>query len=198
MKTKICIIRHGQTNQNKLKKIQGRKDFPLNDFGIYQAKEAAKYLKLTNAKFDIIYSSPLSRAYDTANIIKNELNLDCSIIKNNDFIERDFGVSEGLDVNEQNFIKILDDSYENLEKSFEIQSRVYNGLLKILKNNENNYRSILVVCHSHTIKALLTKLDSNRTFMDPLVNCSINYFEYENEELKIIETNIDPLKNANH
>lgn len=196
MKTKICIIRHGQTDQNKLKKIQGRKDFPLNDYGKFQALQAGKYLKSINAKFDIIFSSPLSRAYDTAKIIKNQLSLDCEIIKNPDFIERDFGVSEGLDVNEENFVKILDDSYENLEKSFEIQNRVYNGLLKVLRNN-TNYQSILIVCHSHTIKALLTKLDSKRTFMDPLVNCSINYFEYNNDKINIIETNIDPLKNAN-
>ena len=196
MKKTICFIRHGQTDQNKLKKIQGRKDNPLNDFGRYQAKEAAKYLKNTNQQFDVIYSSPLSRAFETANIIKDYLKLDCEIFKDPAFIERDFGESEGLDVNEKNFVKVLDDSYKNLEKSYEIQNRVYNGLLNVIKNNPNK-QSILIVCHSHTIKALLTKLDNKRTFMDPLCNCAINYFTYESNEVKIDTVNIDPLKNAN-
>lgn len=196
MKKTICLIRHGQTDQNKLKKIQGRKDFPLNDFGRFQAEQAALYLKKSKAHFDIIYSSPLSRAVDTANIIKNGLELDIEIIKDAAFIERDFGESEGLDVNKENFVRVLDDSYEGLEKSYEIQNRVYNGLLKVLRENEDK-ESFLIVCHSHTIKALLTKLDKNRTFMDPLCNCAINYFIYENNEVKIDKINIDPLENAN-
>lgn len=196
MKKTICFIRHGETDQNKMKKIQGRTDFLLNDFGRFQAHQAALYLKETNAHFDVIYSSPLTRAFETATIIKNELSLDIDIIKNPDFIERDFGESEGLDVNKENFVRVLDDSYKGLEKSYEIQNRVYNGLLKVIEENPNN-DSILIVCHSHTIKALLTKLDKNRTFMDPLCNCAINYFVYENKQVNIKEVNINPLKNAN-
>lgn len=191
-KITFYFIRHGETDQNKAKKIQGRHDFPLNDTGRAQALAAGEYLKKNNCEFDIIYSSPLSRAFETANIISNTINYKGEIIKEFSFIERDFGVAEGLPVSKESFIKVLDDSYENMEKSYEIQKRVYNYVQYIIRNT--NYKKILVVAHSHTIKALLTYLDKNRTFYDSMVNCAVNTFIYENNQLKIDQVNIDPFK----
>ncbi len=63
----IYLIRHGQTELNHLKLIQGRSDHPLNEKGIAQARVAAE--KLNAVSFDAVYSSPLIRAVQTAKIV---------------------------------------------------------------------------------------------------------------------------------
>lgn len=194
MKTTICFIRHGQTDVNKSKKIQGRKDYPLNSKGKEQAELTGKYLNIHDNKWDYIYSSPLSRAYETANIIKNIINFKGEVIKNEDFIERDFGMAEDQPITDEIFKYILNDEIDNLEKSYQIQERVSKGVLKLHKKHPG--KRILIVAHSHTIKGLLTYLDKNRTFTDPLFNCSMSYF-YVNDDNKIIidKVNINPDNN---
>lgn len=194
MKTTICFIRHGQTDVNKSKKIQGRKDYPLNSKGKEQAELTGKYLNIHDNKWDYIYSSPLSRAYETANIIKNIINFKDEVIKNEDFIERDFGIAEDQPITDEIFKYILNDEIDNLEKSYQIQERVSQGVLKLHKKHPG--KRILIVAHSHTIKGLLTYLDKNRTFTDPLFNCSMSYF-YVNDDNKIIidKVNINPDNN---
>ena len=84
----IYIIRHGQTNWNLEGRYAGRIDIPLNDKGIEQAKKIREELK--NIKFDKVFSSPLERAYKTAQII-----CDNEIIKDDRIIERSNGELEG-------------------------------------------------------------------------------------------------------
>lgn len=67
MKRDFYFFRHGETDYNVEKRVQGWLDIPLNNNGIAQAHELAK--KLLNVKFDCIYSSPLSRALKTAEIV---------------------------------------------------------------------------------------------------------------------------------
>lgn len=191
MNTTICFIRHGQTNVNKSKRIQGRKDYQLNDLGREQAKLTGEYLKKNDSNWDYIISSPLSRAFETANIIKNIIEFKDDVIKNVDFIERDFGKAEDQPITEEIFKYILNDTVEGLEKSFELQKRVSDGVLKLHKLYPG--KKILIVAHSHTIKGLLTSFDKNRTFTDPLFNCSMSYFTInENDEIIINKVNINP------
>ncbi len=73
MGVKLFLIRHGQTLWNEEGRYQGDHDIGLTRLGIRQAKLAAKYLSRVN--FSNIYSSPLKRAIDTANIIGRARNL---------------------------------------------------------------------------------------------------------------------------
>ncbi len=191
MKTTICFIRHGQTEINQLRKIQGRKDYPLNDVGRRQAHMTGAYLKMEDPSWDIIYSSPLSRAYETATIIKTELNLTVPIVKDEHFIEREFGDAEGCPVCKEVFQKIQENKILNMETNQEIQKRVLQGVFGV---SHKEHRKILIVAHSHTIKALLTYLDSTRTFQDFIDNCSMNYFTIEDKHIHIEQTNITPNK----
>ena len=65
--TKLCLVRHGETDWNSLGILQGRKDIPLNDTGILQAEECRELLKSTN--WDVFITSPLKRTMETAEII---------------------------------------------------------------------------------------------------------------------------------
>ena len=65
----IYIIRHGQTEKNKAKVLQGRSDVPLNDAGRQQAAEVRERFEREGISFDKIYTSPLVRAVETAQIV---------------------------------------------------------------------------------------------------------------------------------
>ena len=84
---KLWLVRHGQTDLNKAKRMQGRSDIPLNETGLLQAREAAA--KTEGICFDEVYASPLSRAVETAAIIshseKERIRIDERLI------EADFG-----------------------------------------------------------------------------------------------------------
>ena len=88
---KLYLVRHGETDWNKQKRIQGQVDIPLNAFGRSLAKKTAEGLK--SIPFDVCYSSPLGRAEETARLILNER--DVPIITDNRIMEMAFGEYEG-------------------------------------------------------------------------------------------------------
>jgi len=91
----IFVTRHGQTDWNVLEKIQGQTDIELNDVGKQQAEETSKLIK--NENINLIITSPLKRAKETAQIINKNFNV--TIIEDNRLMERKFGQNEGLTKN---------------------------------------------------------------------------------------------------
>ena len=90
----IYIVRHGQTARNKAKLLQGRSDIPLNESGIVQAEAAAEWFQNQENRVDVVYSSPLKRAVETAKIIAPNVPL---LIEDR-LIEMDYGPYEGMDL----------------------------------------------------------------------------------------------------
>lgn len=88
---KLYVVRHGETLWNAQMRVQGRSDIDLNDYGILLAEKTADAIK--NLRIDRMYSSPLIRAYHTAEIIKGDRNLE--IIKDDRLKEICFGECEG-------------------------------------------------------------------------------------------------------
>ena len=88
----IYIIRHGQTEMNQAHALQGRSDQPLNENGIRQAQDAAK--GFSGLCFDRVYSSPLGRAIQTAEIVAPGV----PIVVDDRLIEMDYGPYEGVDL----------------------------------------------------------------------------------------------------
>ena len=186
MVTTICFVRHGQTNINHLRMIQGRKDHLLNDTGRLQAKETGIFLKETNEFFDYIYCSPLSRAYETACIIKDILGYDGEVIKDESFIERDFGDADGKPITDEIFKYIINDDINNLEKSYEIQKRVSNGVFKL--HNLHKGKRILIVAHggiSIPVKCYFEGIPNAETLL-PLClgNCEVAKYSYREFDLE--------------
>ncbi len=160
MGVKIFLIRHGQTLWNEEGRYQGKKDIELNEVGIRQAGLAAKYL--SKVKLAKIYTSPLKRALETANILNKKRGMD--IIIRDDLAEISFGKWEGLKFQSlhkkyfDDYNKWLEDPYKNAptggESFGELSKRTIAGIEKILGENEDG-SSIAVVAHGGVILSLL-------------------------------------------
>lgn len=149
--TVICLVRHGETDWNNQRKIQGRKDIPLNEMGSLQAKDCQNYL----SKFDwnVIVTSPLQRAKQTAEIINEELQLPIVVME--EFIERDYGEIEGLTIEER--LKYFPNSECPSQEKFEVvRERVMSGINRLHELYKN--QNIIVVAHGGVIKVLLNSL----------------------------------------
>ncbi|NMM65797.1 histidine phosphatase family protein [Clostridium sp. P21] len=192
---KIYITRHGETEWNKEFRMQGWKNSNLTEEGIENAKKLGKYLK--DLEFDLIYTSPLKRAVDTAKYIRGEKNT--KIVINEDFKEMNFGLWEGMTANE--LINRYPKEYENflqrpqLFKSFggenfeEFVQRVKRGLYSIIENN-NTCDNVLVVAHAVVIKAV-SKIVKGYGIEDiwslPYINgTSITILEVEGNNIRIL------------
>ena len=91
---KIYLTRHGQDRDNLNGLLNGQRDEPLTDLGIFQAKDLAQKILQIGLRFDKIYSSPLQRAFKTGKIIAESQGIaKPEVIKN--LIERNFGEMTG-------------------------------------------------------------------------------------------------------
>lgn len=90
----LYIVRHGQTELNNAHALQGRSDHPLNETGIRQAQEAARQIAERGIRFARVYSSPLKRAIQTAQIMAP----DVPLVIDERLIEMDYGPYEGSDL----------------------------------------------------------------------------------------------------
>ena len=91
--TTFALVRHGQTDWNAQRRLQGSTDIPLNDVGRGQARDAVDVL--SGYEWDVIVSSPLSRAAETADLIADGLGLGVAR-RVPELAERSFGPAEGL------------------------------------------------------------------------------------------------------
>lgn len=141
----LYIVRHGETNWNFKKLIQGQEDIPLNELGVKQALEVSN--KLKDISIDLIVCSPLIRARKTAEII-NDRNI--PVIYKDDLMERNFGNIGGksIDVFDNydfwNYEK--NESSENVESIQDFFKRIY----KVLDEIKLKYKDkdVLIVAHA--------------------------------------------------
>ncbi|MGP4042444.1 histidine phosphatase family protein [Gracilibacillus sp. D59] len=175
--TSICFVRHGETDWNALGKIQGQTDIPLNNNGRSQADECGRYLQ--DSEWDLMITSPLLRAKETATIINKYLDLPLTEME--DFCERGFGDAEGMTVTER--LQVFPDGIYPNQESFEaLTERLVEGIRKIHKLHKG--KKVLLVAHGAVINAILThfsdgKIGSGKT---KLVNGCINHIEWLEEE----------------
>ncbi|SKA84416.1 probable phosphoglycerate mutase [Agreia bicolorata] len=92
--TELVLVRHGETDWNLGRRIQGRTDIPMNDTGRAQAEAAAE--RLADEEWHAIVTSPLDRARETARIIAERLGLG-ELQVDDRLVERAYGEAEGMD-----------------------------------------------------------------------------------------------------
>lgn len=92
----IYLVRHGRTASNQIRLLSGRKDVPLDETGIRQAKELREKFIREGVRFAKAYSSPLSRAVQTARIVSGGVS--CAVDER--LIEMDFGPYEGMNLDD--------------------------------------------------------------------------------------------------
>jgi broad specificity phosphatase PhoE len=161
--TTFYIVRHGQTDWNAKKIIQGQLDIPLNETGEKQAKEVAE--KFKKLKFDLAFSSDLMRAKRTAEIIGLEHKL--AIETTNSLRERAFGEMEGkpskvffafrdllIALNHEERFKKK--AYENFESDEEVTTRTITFLRETAVANPG--KNVLVATHGGVLRMILLHL----------------------------------------
>lgn len=184
-KTMIYLVRHGETDWNLERIMQGKTDVKLNKSGRQQAHLIAKTLK--NTHFDALYTSPLIRTFETAEAINKFHHM--PIVKDVDLQERNFGILEGKTYDEVNrfhpaliFSQIW--NYPNFRPP---EGESANDVLKRAKRFTNKIRQdhqgqvIIVVTHGDVLRSIIGSFMNihPKHFLDTYVS---------NSGLTIIET----------
>lgn len=139
----IYFVRHGQTEYNLKKLYMGSLDIPLNPTGVSQAEKFAIIARDLN--IDLIVSSDLIRAKETAQIISNYIKK--PIVYNNLLRERSLGKLEGRPKENNIDINMFD-----IENYYAFKQRIHLSLFFI--DGIVDHRNILIVSHSHVFKAI--------------------------------------------
>ena len=158
----IWITRHGQTDYNKARIMQGRHDIPLNKTGIRQAENARKLIK--NISFDAVYSSPLIRAVSTAAILGGIPESD--VIKDERIIETNFGKYEARNYNKLGPTMTLFWTFPELfsppEGVESIPSMIRRSRDFMCELESKDYKNVLIVCHGGIIRVLCGYLEDRK------------------------------------
>ncbi|MDO9629582.1 MAG: histidine phosphatase family protein [Acholeplasmataceae bacterium] len=183
----LAMVRHGQTSYNADGLVQGRINIPLNETGKSQAKLLGETLRAQNESFDLIAASPLSRALETAFIISKQLKMNRPIYVDHQFVERDFYHLDGTPVETaMPFVRIENYRFEGYEHDQMMISRISKAVKNLRKIHGD--QKILLVAHSHVIKALLRYIDpSLYTFADLIRHADIVYFEITDKTIKVLK-----------
>ncbi|WP_214747066.1 histidine phosphatase family protein [Exiguobacterium sp. s189] len=187
--TELCLVRHGQTDWNRLEIIQGREDNPLNALGHQQAEESAAFL--SQETWDLIVSSPLTRAVHTAQAIATACGIEHDAIRLDErFIEREFGAASGQPVKGIYEAVQADDERRvpGLESEDEMRARVLEGMEHLVEMYPG--KRIIVVCHSHAIKAALSAIDDTYTFRHAMRNACSNYIIHQHGQFEVKAINV--------
>ncbi len=153
--TILTLVRHGETDWNAQRRMQGRTDIPLNARGREQAALVAKRLEGTH--WDGIVSSPLIRVMGVSRAIAKAIAFpEDRIIKRPDLVERGFGEAEGMTLAERTVKFGIDAPIPGIESYEELDARVMNALREIEAQFRN--RRALVVAHGGVITGALEQL----------------------------------------
>lgn len=180
----IYLIRHGETDWNNKFLFQGYTDVPLNKTGKNQAKYIADELKYIN--FKLIFSSDLSRAYVTAEIIKKRTNFKGRIIKTENLRERNYGSFEGKRY-EIFFKKKKNFDGERDEDFFD---RINKFFYSIIKNNRE--KNVVIVTHGGVIRQIIASILEIKDYKRiRIYNASISeiYYNENNKKFFLLRLN---------
>ncbi len=176
----IYLTRHGQTNLNKARLMQGLTDEPLNETGLAQARAMRE--KIGDVHFDAVYASPLNRAVMTGAIIGG---VDPSeVITDPRIIEADFGVYEkkkyfslGPAMTLYWTLPEIFPAPKSVETTASLRERSSSFLREL---EEKNYGTVLIACHGGIMRALSGYLEDRKNglaWRPKPHNCEVRVYE---------------------
>ena len=139
--TTLLLVRHGETDWNADGRLQGHTDRPLSDYGRRQARQLAE--ELGGEEIEAIYSSDLTRARETAEIVGGRLGLPVEL--DPELREKDWGTWEGLTSVERDRVEFVGESTEAH------QERILRALGRISERHPGDGR-VLVVTHGGSMR----------------------------------------------
>ena len=166
----LILIRHGQSEWNALNQFTGWKDPDLTAKGIEEAHNAGKIIKDLKINFDLVFTSALLRAQNTAEIILDEINQSLSTIKHQALNERNYGDLAGL--NKDDARKRWGDEQVHIwRRSFDIPppggeslkdtgERVLPFFMKEILPHVCEGKNVLVAAHGNSLRSLIKFLDN--------------------------------------
>ncbi len=193
---KFIIIRHGYSCANKTGKFAGATDAPLDEIGYKQAEVTKEYI-LKNFKIDSVYSSDLSRAYDTVKPISDAINL--KVNKEKKLREINVGLWEGknLEEIEKEFPKSYDmymnnhgiADFDGGETYFDVICRAKKAIEEIAAKNEG--KTVLIGTHGGVIRAMQAAWSDcppeALKKASIVSNCSVTTAQYADGKLSFIK-----------
>ena len=202
--TRILLIRHGETDWNRIHRFQGRSDLPLNQKGRDEAHALA--LGLKDQSLTAIYSSPLARAVETARLIK-VFHPSAPFFKEDGLVEMDLGEFEGMEAGHwvaehADFIKSWRETPASVrmpggETLQEVQARAISTLERIAKLYpmestlllcSHNFVNLTILCY-----ALQIPLNRFREVRQDTAALNVLYIEGERLVAKVVNDRA-PLK----
>ena len=204
--TRFCLVRHGETDWNVARRLQGHTDIPLNQNGITQAIQMANALEAINLQFDVLYSSDLQRAADTASAIEEKFGVQAII--DQQLRERHLGGLQGLTTDEGPQLKPdlwsihlsrnLDHTLEGGESIRQFANRIHSALENIRAQHDG--KTILLVSHGGALDMMYRlaskqSLESEKAVAVP--NASLNWISHNGYSWQVDKwADISHLKNA--
>jgi len=166
VETTIVLVRHGETEWNRIRRVQGHTDVPLNDEGRRQARALAE--ELDGEQVDAVYSSDLGRARETAEILAETRG--GNVIALPALREKHFGTWEGLTDTEVHarFPDAAAGGWGDGETTEQLALRVVAALEEIAAAHAGGL--VLVVTHGGPLRAILRHVESDGS---PVANCGV-------------------------
>lgn len=190
--TALYLVRHGETDWNAARRIQGSTDIPLNDVGRDQARRTGRLL--ASRQWDGIWSSPLSRAFETAEIIAEQTGLGTPIALDA-VVERNYGAAEGMDY------RTIDRRFPEgthvpgRESRRRVAARVMPALIALAAEHEGE--NLIVTTHGGVIRAVVTSTAAHPERFNGvrITNGSVHSFRYVDGALELVAFD-DPIEAA--
>jgi len=194
---KLYLIRHGETDWNIQKRLQGREDIPMNTAGREQAAQCARYLsmywKAKGFSAPLIATSPLSRARDTAVEIAGGLNIpEKEIIREPLLVERDFGRFSGMSYEERaKYMKLHPDSPE-IESREHTARRIWKAADTYMELcRGQNREHFIFVTHGGCIRAALRSIQESGIDWDKIMlNAGVTILENTGGHFRLVKHNV--------
>ncbi len=190
--TRLYLVRHGTTEWNREEIFRGRADCPLNETGLAEARAVAGYFQ--DVEIDRIYSSPLSRAAQTAEAVAAQKGL--PVVRHLSFTDLDFGEWQGVPLREvrERYPEMYrtwrerpqDARFPGGETLAQVRARAWDGLLAVAR--ENPEKTCLIVSHRVVTKLLICAalgLDESRFWQIKQDTTAINCLEYARERFVV-------------